>query len=114
MVVPIGGEVKSRKNAYNKEWRDVMETCISLKSLYESGVKSPELGGQIVKTTERENQYYDLVNGYGTILCDGEPVTVTEFDSFVLCETESGNKIYLTRMEFDIACFMHGGGNDEI
>jgi len=88
---------------------------MSLKELYENGIKYLYFGGRIVHTNDGNNDYYDLYKDDGIdetgepLLCDGEKV---DFEKKTLDGltywfgiTEQGKGIYLTDAEYNIAVF---------
>ena len=85
-----------------------MDTCISLKELYENGYEYLKFGGHIEKTEEGERVYYDLYNIKDElVVCDGERVKVKDKGSncVVLSALDGDCTIYLSPEEYGIAVF---------
>lgn len=87
---------------------------MSLKELYENGIKYLNFGGHIVHTKDGNNDYYDLYKDDGTkepLLCDGEKVdfekkfNIATGLSYWYGITERGKAIYLTNDEYRISVF---------
>lgn len=90
--------------------------CVSLKTLYDNGVKSLRYGGKILHTEEDGADFYDLRRDDSDLilLCDGEKLTDCKW-----CKDEDGNsylvgtaedseaQIYLSKEEFDLAVFQY-------
>lgn len=84
--------------------------CISLSCLYHSNHQHLHYGGEIVRTTEDGNEFYDLHKDgpeHQVLLCDGEEVRViakTE-DRILVENPDTDCKVWLTQEEFGIATF---------
>lgn len=84
---------------------------MSLKELYNNGIKYLTYGGEIIHTQENGKDYYDLRKDNDILLCDGEIVNF-EKKFNVLTKllywfgiTENGEYIYLSNDEYKIAVF---------
>ena len=87
---------------------------MSLKELFENGIKFLNYGGKIVHSVIRTADYYDLYKSDGSeelLLCDGESV---DFEKkyhisiglpYWYGVTDNGKEIYLTNDEYRIAVF---------
>ena len=86
---------------------------ISLKSLYDSGVHFLNFGGEIVKTDDNGEEYYDLYsqNTGELFVSDGEMVEFTKHYNistglpYWVATTDDGKGIYLTNDEYRIAVY---------
>lgn len=90
---------------------------MSLKELYENGIKYLYFGGRIVHTNDGNNDYYDLYKDDGIdetgepLLCDGEKVdfekkyNISTGLPYWYGITERGKAIYLTNDEYSISVF---------
>lgn len=90
---------------------------MSLKELYENGIKYLYFGGRIVHTNDGNNDYYDLykddeIDEMGEpLLCDGEKVdfekkyNISTGLPYWYGITERGKAIYLTNDEYRISVF---------
>lgn len=90
---------------------------MSLKELYNHGIKYLSFGGRIIHTKDEDNDYYDLykddaIDEIGEpLLCDGEKVDFEKKYNiytglpYWYGVTENGKGIYLTNDEYKIAVF---------
>ena len=88
---------------------------MSLKELYDHGIKHLSYGGSIIHTKDGDNDYYDLRKDdgieEGILFCDGESVdfvkkhNISTGLSYWYGITENGKCIYLTNNEYKIAVF---------
>lgn len=94
---------------------ECVKVCINLEELYNNGVQYLKYGGYIACTDDGGLCHFDLYKDddiYGEnvafLLCDRDSVTVfgcQNNEDFIICESEYGKRIILSKKEFDIAAF---------
>lgn len=93
-----------------------MKVCVSLKELYENGVKYLSFGGKIIHSIAGDQHFYDLykdddIDCERFLLCDGESVDIEKKYNvstglpYWYGVTEHNTGIYLTDDEYKIAVF---------
>jgi len=92
-----------------KEYKEGQKVCLSIKSLYESGLRT-FLVNIVPDYVDGEMEYYDLYNDGGELACcDGEVCIIEKVESTLLTlKNDNGIKtIYfiLTYEEADITLF---------
>lgn len=85
------------------------KVCISFAELYRNGIINLAYGGHIEYYFDNGCDYYDLIQGDGDMLigCDGEEwvITKTTKEYMRMQSEDTGNILYLTPKEYEIAVF---------
>lgn len=84
------------------------KVCVSFANLHNSGITDLTFGGCIKTYEEDGNKYYDLIQDVGPLIgCDGETWEITDkTKKYVRMRSEdTGNVLYLSQKEYEIAAF---------
>lgn len=89
------------------------KVCLSLKELYENGIKKLHYGGEIFHSKDGDNDYYDLRkkrNDSDIVVCDGEEceLEIKTSGHVILRSIETNNTVWLSIEEYNVGVFFIG------